>query len=159
MDVDRDALSRQERSSTTELYRDQSFNPKTKQHFVENLSIKTPFSNISETQSKYAGNNAALKNWYSAKLRNIGKMTKGSESAEYPEIYSQFSKGSMRQLRNPLSQTPEVSERKHQEAFESLRKNEYFPKITFDEFLERKKTGKRALFYLKPTKSQQVELY
>jgi hypothetical protein len=42
---------------------------------------------------------------------------------------------------------------------ESLKNNEFFPKLTFEEFLERKKTGKRALFYLKPSKAQQVELY
>lgn len=89
----------------------------------------------------------------------MGKVLNGSESVDYPEIYSQFSKGSIRHLRNPVSQTPEVTDRKHQQAFESLRKNEFFPKLTFEEFLERKKTGKRALFYLKPTKSQQVELY
>lgn len=45
------------------------------------------------------------------------------------------------------------------ESLESLKKNEFFPKQTFEEFLERKKTGKRALFYLKPTRTQQVQLF
>lgn len=72
---------------------------------------------------------------------------------DYPDIYSQFSKGSVRQLRREQVATPAT------DTLESLKKNEFFPKQTFEEFLERKKTGKRALFYLKPTRSQQVELY
>jgi hypothetical protein len=45
------------------------------------------------------------------------------------------------------------------ESLEALKKNEFFHKQTFEEFLERKKTGKRALFYLKPTRTQQVQLF
>ena len=45
------------------------------------------------------------------------------------------------------------------ESLEALKNNEFFPKQTFEEFLERKKTGKRALFYLKPTRTQQVQLF
>lgn len=86
-------------------------------------------------------------------------MLNGSQTVDYPEIYSQFSKGSIRKLRTPAGETPEATDKKQKEALESLRQNEFFPKLTFEEFLERKKTGKRALFYLKPTKSQQVELY
>lgn len=69
---------------------------KTKQHFIENLSIRTPFSNIGDAKSKYAGNNSALKNWYSSKLQTVSKVFKGSQAVDYPEIYSQFSKGSVR---------------------------------------------------------------
>ena len=75
------------------------------------------------------------------------------EQGDYPEIYSQFSKGSVSQLRREPQPVQTL------ETLESLKKNEFFSKQTFEEFLERKKTGKRALFYLKPTRSQQVELY
>ena len=45
-----------------------------------------------------------------------------------------------------------------EEALENLKNNDFFPKITFDAFLEKKKKGKR-LFYLKPSKNQEVELF
>jgi len=62
----------------------------------------------------------------------------------------------VRQLRQQATQQKEADAI---ESLEALKKNEFFPKQTFEEFLERKKTGKRALFYLKPTRTQQVQLF
>ena len=42
---------------------------------------------------------------------------------------------------------------------DSLKNNQYFAKQTFEEFLENKKKGKRAIFYNKPTKELALELF
>ena len=59
---------------------------------VENLSVKTPFSNIGDVQSKYVGDNAALRNWYKFKNANIKRNMYGDGPVygddEFPEIYS-----------------------------------------------------------------------
>lgn len=144
-------------TTSTSVYHDNNFE-RQKRHLLENASVRTPFSNIGDVQSKYAGNNQTLNNWYGMKRANIKNVLKGNQNAEYAEIYSQFSKASGRNYRT-AEQTFLEDKQADQEVTESLRNNEYFSKQTFEEFLERKKTGKRALFYLKPTKSQNVELY
>lgn len=61
--MEKRATSLLDRSSVTEMYRD-TRNNKIKQNMIDTLSIKTPYSNIGEVQSKYAGANIALRNWY-----------------------------------------------------------------------------------------------
>ena len=46
-------------------------NTTAKKHFLDNLSIRTPYTNIGDEKSKYGGNINALKNWYNYKLINI----------------------------------------------------------------------------------------
>jgi len=71
---------------------------------------------------------------------------------DYPEIYSVFSKGTVRHLKTEAKAKVDQAEADQEAALENLRNNEFFPKITFDAFLDKKKKGKR-LFYLKPNKS------
>jgi hypothetical protein len=95
-----DKPSVHDRSSVTSMYRDTAHNSRAKQHMIDTLSIKTPYSNIGEVQSKYAGTNTALRNWYNYKQTNLGRVLRGSTTmGDYPEIYSQFSKGSISKLK------------------------------------------------------------
>jgi hypothetical protein len=43
-------------------------------------------------------------------------------------------------------------------ALDSLKNNQFFSKMTFEQFLERKKKGKRTLFYSKPDFEKRKEM-
>jgi hypothetical protein len=65
---------------------------------IDNLSIKTPFTNIGDEKSKYAGNNNALKNWYTYKEINLNNIITGNAKGDFPDLYSCYSKTSANKL-------------------------------------------------------------
>ena len=122
-------------------------------------SIMTPYSNIGGEVSRYGGKNRMLRQWYEAKgFQSTGRqlgfaLNKKQLGTDVNEIYSQFSgRGAEELLASHSVDTRSNKSQADKEVLEALRKNEFLPKVTFDDFLAKKLgKGKRTLFLNRPT--------
>lgn len=115
-----------------------------------NYSTATPFSNIGRSKSLYGGNNRATRLWYDSKIKKEGDM------------YSMFSKNSHFKRSEKCKSISQVSGSQKTDdidaALERLKNNEFIPCQTYEDFIAKKKKGKRMYFVNKPPGEHAKEL-
>ena len=119
-------------------------------------SVMTPYSNVGGEISRYGGNNRMLKQWYENKgfqpnARQLG-FALNKRQINQNEIYSQFSGNAEDLMMGAETRSGSQMTAEDRSVLESLKKNEFLPKVTFDDFLSKKLgKGKRTLFVNKGT--------